>query len=99
MNPRTGFHVVQVKEKFGGLRFYVTPATHKIFDRIHEVEEESFHICEVCGKPGKLRNKIPWWQTLCDTHLQEYYDTYEDRMKEKIQKLKQIARDVKVKNG
>jgi len=58
--------VIQAKEKFGGLRFYVNSATSEIFERIDEAEEESFKVCEWCGKPGKLRMKRHWI-TLCDS--------------------------------
>jgi len=65
------FYVVQVKEKFGGLRFYITAAPKEIHDMIANVEATSYKICEKCGKPGKLRDKLPWWLTLCDKHFKE----------------------------
>jgi hypothetical protein len=53
------FKVLQVKEKFGNLRFYVrfdglrlSHADDAISRRIDAAMEESFHTCEVCGKPG-----------------------------------------------
>jgi hypothetical protein len=62
--------VVQVKEKYGTLRFYITEGTDDIHRRIAKAEIESSTICEATGKPGKLRNDIGWWRTLCD----EEYD-------------------------
>lgn len=56
---------VQVKEKFGGLRFYVNTATEEQWDYINKAEEESFRVCEVCGKPGIVRGGI-WLKTLCE---------------------------------
>jgi len=61
----------QVKEKFGGLRFYIGFGSKEIFNRIHKAEAKSFKICEECGEPGKLR-KNPWIKTLCDIHQEEY---------------------------
>lgn len=63
------FIVDQVKEKFGGLRFY-TGAVHesisnKVYERIHEAELLSFKICEQCGQPGR-EGGIGWIKTLCD---------------------------------
>jgi hypothetical protein len=58
-------YVVQVKEKFGGLRFYMNTLTNEIDKLIHEAMEESFITCEDCGKPGTLRTK-GWNMTLCD---------------------------------
>jgi len=65
--PIEGFYVVQIKEKLGGLRFYITHATKEIFNLIEEAEKKSYHTCEVCGKEGKLRIKIDihWYKTLC----------------------------------
>ena len=56
----------QVKEKFGGLRFYMTSATDEMHDLIEEVEALSYRTCESCGEPGEERSG-GWIQTLCDT--------------------------------
>ena len=58
--------VVQVKEKFGMLRFYINEGTDDIHRRIAKAEIESATICEVTGKPGKLRTDIGWYRTLSD---------------------------------
>lgn len=58
------FQVIQVKEKFGELRFYVNYGSDKIYDLIEEAEEKSAEICEICGKPGKL-NEGNWLRTRC----------------------------------
>lgn len=59
--------VIQVKEKFGGLRVY-TDVVHEGLDEvIRNVGYKSFKICEDCGKPGALREGS-WYRTLCDTH-------------------------------
>lgn len=57
----------QIKEKFGGLRFYTYGATDKIAEMILRAEEASYLTCEVCGCVGKLRNSS-WSRTLCDLH-------------------------------
>lgn len=61
----------QVKEKFGGLRFYINSGSDEIHDRIAKAENDSYEICERTGKPGKLRNDIGWWTTLCDEEYQK----------------------------
>ncbi len=66
-----GVAVLQVKEKFGGLRFYVGGASDDLYDAIEEAESKSFTLCEKCGDPGELRKGRGWWQTLCDRHAQE----------------------------
>jgi hypothetical protein len=56
----------QVKEKFGGLRFYLRGgATDEVWSHVEAAEEKSYETCEVCGQPGSLRGK-GWVQTLCD---------------------------------
>ncbi len=61
------FEVLQVKEKFGGLRVHVNNANDAIRQRLESSEQESLHTCEVCGQPGKLRDGS-WIKTLCDQH-------------------------------
>jgi len=58
----------QVKEKFGGLRFYINSGSPVIHQRILQAETESYNTCEVCGKSGELRKDIGWYSTLCDEH-------------------------------
>ena len=61
------FQVLQVKQKFGGLRFYANYTNDKISALVEAAEFDSFHTCEVCGKPGKRRGSA-WIQTVCDEH-------------------------------
>jgi hypothetical protein len=58
---------VQVKEKFGGLRFYVQAATDKHYQFISFAEVMSYRTCEDCGAPGKTYTD-GWHTTLCDIH-------------------------------
>ena len=58
---------VQVKEKFGGLRFYVNGATDKHWSYINFAESMSYRTCEQCGNPGKTYTD-GWHMTLCDIH-------------------------------
>ena len=57
----------QVKEKFGGLRFYVNGAIDKHWNYISFAESMSYRTCEECGAPGK-RYTDGWHRTLCDIH-------------------------------
>ena len=67
--------VVEVKEKFGELRFTVRmqptdePHLRAVWDEIYRVKEEiaseSAHVCERCGAPGVMR-KDGWWHVHCD---------------------------------
>lgn len=55
----------QVKEKFGGLRFYADHSNEEGNKLINWAEKMSYSICEECGKPGKPNDK-GWIKTLCD---------------------------------
>ena len=57
----------QVKEKFGGLRFYVNATTDKHHNYISFAESMSYRTCEECGAPGKTYTD-GWHMTLCDIH-------------------------------
>jgi hypothetical protein len=55
----------QVKEKFGGLRFYMSSETDEMSKLISEAESASYITCEKCGAPGEQRGG-GWVKTLCD---------------------------------
>ena len=59
--------ICQVKEKFGGLRFYINSANDDVWNIIGEYENKSYEICEECGEKGELREG-GWLRTLCDKH-------------------------------
>lgn len=65
-----GFDVVQVKEKFGGLRVYVDGSTSEIADRISLAETEAWDTCEECGAKGAHQTSTPrgWLIVACDEH-------------------------------
>ena len=56
----------QVKEKFGGLRFYVDNSDDYVRGVIAMAESMSYRTCEDCGAPGKQSGK-GWIKTVCDT--------------------------------
>ena len=60
-----GCVAVQVKEKFGGLRFYLGNYPEGAHELITEAEEKSYKTCERCGKPGSPKGG-GWVKTLCD---------------------------------
>jgi len=63
--------VAQVKEKFGGLRFYINESSDDIWKRIQLAEQASYITCEKCGDLADLRTDIGWYLTLCDEHYDE----------------------------
>jgi hypothetical protein len=60
--------VVQIKEKFGGLRFYISSDSGGLHKRIAKAEEESFETCEVCGEIGGP-TATAWVKIRCEEHV------------------------------
>ena len=80
-----GIRVLQVKEKFGGLRFYVSGPS--LDDIIDAAEGQSFHTCEKCGERGvtghddtgtpkwkATTSRTGWRKTLCESCRQKDND-------------------------
>ena len=59
--------VAQIKEKFGGLRFYYDGGDDTINGMVRMAEAWADASCETCGAPGKSRDG-GWIKTLCDHH-------------------------------
>ncbi len=70
LNPHLNIEQVvatQVKEKYGGLRFYYTGGNNEICGMISFAEHLSYYICENCGTIENVsQNKEGWVFTLCD---------------------------------
>jgi hypothetical protein len=62
---------VQVKEKFGTLRFQLRKPTEAMRTLIREAFEESEKTCEVCGMPGFMTTEN-YVKTLCHDHAEEF---------------------------
>lgn len=56
------------KEKYGLCDLFLWSKSQQddLYDISVKAEEQSVHICEFCGRPGRLRTDRPWFQTLCD---------------------------------
>lgn len=70
------YAVLQVKEKFGGLRYYYA-TTHEPSDAraqlmrnaVEKYERLSFSVCEKCGESGeRTKDARGWWRTSCEAH-------------------------------
>lgn len=59
--------IVQIKEKFGGLRIYGSFNAED--EALLEVyEEKAYHTCDACSSPGRLISTNGWLSVRCDTH-------------------------------
>ena len=80
----------QVKEKYGGLRFYMTCDTDEIFNLIEKAEALSLKTCEECGQPGEEKGG-GWIHTLCDD-CHENWDKIQSKRWETSPALPKTAR-------
>lgn len=87
--------VVQVKEKFGGLRFYINGGDDYVNGMINFAESMAYKTCERCGLPGKLNNK-GWSRVLCAACNAADEDA---RMAERQEAYKKAAEKVDAQNG
>lgn len=62
------YRIVQIKEKFGTLRYYAEGVDMEGQQYIAEQENKSAEICEECGEPGALNKERGWWKTQCPEH-------------------------------
>lgn len=64
------YRIVQVKEKFGGLRWYTdgVPINSKLDDIARKYERISEEICVECGRPATYRT-TGWICPYCDEHV------------------------------
>lgn len=69
LDPEVAAQIValQVKEKYGTLRFYVSAHDENIENLIKDAEKKSAVTCEHCGKDGKIRGDF-WYYVACDEH-------------------------------
>jgi hypothetical protein len=59
------YRIAQIKEKFGGLRYYIESKRYdKAQEIVDEIEDRSYTICEITGKPGRPTRKNGWIKTL-----------------------------------
>ena len=70
--------VNQIKEKFGGLRFYYSGGDDAIDGMVRMAESWAAHSCETCWSPGKSRSG-GWIKTLCDYHEAERQQHMKER--------------------
>lgn len=72
------YRIFQIKEKFGGLRFYYSASTKELQETmqpyVNLAERRSFGRCEITGQPGYLMTKGGRLRTLAITFLNEGWE-------------------------
>ena len=72
--------IAQIKEKFGGLRFYYDGGDDTVYGMVRMAESWAGRSCEECGAPGK-RTGEGWIKTLCGFHIAEREALRAEQMK------------------
>jgi hypothetical protein len=75
------YQIEQIKEKYGGLRYYCSPGNsldvdsrQAMEDVIRKYEELSFKTCEATGRPGVLMKSAGGWlKTLDPEYAEDHY--------------------------
>lgn len=83
------YHLGQVKEKFGGLRFYWDPSFpggavdielhDAVCDLVDKTEKQASETCEICGVAGKPSSCRGWYKTVCLPHFYEVTSDFMER--------------------
>lgn len=73
--------IAQIKEKFGGLRFYYEGGDEYIAGLVRMAESWAAMTCEDCGNPGTHRSG-GWMRTLCDRHEEDRQAQMKERFGE-----------------
>ena len=60
------YHVEQVKEKFGALRFYTSALSEEGNKAVEEAEALSAKTCECCGCASEITSVGGWLTTICE---------------------------------
>ena len=68
--------VTQVKEKYGGLRFYYQGGDKLIDGMVWLAENLSYKICEQCGATEGVTQTKGWIVTLCPKCMKEYKEKH-----------------------
>ena len=69
--PHIVLHIDQIKEKFGGLRFYYSGGDNKIDGMASLAESLSYRICEFCGTTHNVGMTKGWYSTICKCCLEK----------------------------
>ena len=64
-NDRKSIYVVQIKEKFGGLRIYMSVYSDAIDHIITVATEKAYKTCDKCGEPGEHSQTSGWYSVTC----------------------------------
>jgi len=69
---RIPLQIDQIKEKFGGLRFYYHGGDNEVRGMVNFAERLSYSICEQCGSTKNVTQTKGWIITLCEDCMKKH---------------------------
>lgn len=69
---RIPLQIDQIKEKFGGLRFYYHGGDNEVRGMVRLTEHLSYSICEECGSTKNVTQTKGWIITLCEDCMKKH---------------------------
>lgn len=57
--------ILQIKEKFGGLRIYLSNSNEEISDLVEATIAKANNTCEMCGEKGEVMSSHGWLRCIC----------------------------------
>jgi hypothetical protein len=69
------YRITQIKEKFGGLRWYDAGCTKEGYEVIRKYEGLSIITCIICGEPA-TKISDGWISPYCNEHFNEKWNVY-----------------------
>lgn len=92
--------IQQVKEKFGGLRFYVSYEPDELSRMIHKAEGDSYGICEVCGSKIDVGHTSSGWiKTICRKCIQKRVNESDEKPQVKWKSIEDGCTHLITKEG
>ena len=77
--------ILQIKEKFAGLRIYLENANEELMKMVHEAESESYQVCERCGTSENvgILNTGGWYYNCCQECAKKLIKNAQDCWKDR----------------
>ncbi len=73
-NLPEGIEIIQVYQKYAGLRVDINPESESFEDFLSEIENRSYSLCEICGKEARQYDIHGWEYTRCADHCEDGVD-------------------------
>lgn len=88
-NRLNDYYITQIKEKYGGLRWYDNGGSREHFDIIRKYEHKSEETCILCGTPAS-QISTGWISPYCDKCASKITNEHFINIKEYFREVKEV---------